>query len=195
MTHNAQVNVIVGLGNPGPEYHMTYHNAGMLALPSLAARLAPDAAGPDGTDLTFTRYKRLFEYAIADGWAFVRPLIYMNDSGRAVKEALRVLDATPEGLIVAHDDSDLALGTWKIVRGGGGAAGHKGIISIIDHLGTPSFTRARIGIRDPRETHRKKAGDFVLSPIGAHEREALEKAFLEIAEALRTQEISFNAAS
>jgi PTH1 family peptidyl-tRNA hydrolase len=184
MTHNAQVNVIVGLGNPGPEYSMTYHNAGMLALPALAARLAPDDAGVDGSALAFARYKHLFEYARGDRWAFVRPLTYMNDSGRAVKEALRVLDAMPGALMVAHDDSDLPLGAWKIARGGG-AAGHKGILSIVDHLGTNDFIRIRIGIRDPQEAERKKAGDFVLSPIGARERETLEKVFMEIAESLR----------
>lgn len=178
MTHTAQVRIIVGLGNPGSEYENTYHNAGALALPSLAAALAPDA-GP----LAFKRYKSSFEYAAADGFIFVKPLTYMNESGLAVRDALKVLKASPEDIAVAHDDSDLTIGAFKIVKGGG-AAGHKGILSIVAHLGTEDFLRIRIGIRPANETHRKKAGDFVLSPITSADMDTLEAVFGEIAGSL-----------
>lgn len=182
MTHDTQAfRVIMGLGNPDPALLDTYHNAGMLALPAIAAALTGSEE-----PLVFKRYKDLFEYAEADGISFVKPLTYMNDSGRAAKEALRVLKADPVALAVAHDDSDLPVGSFKIVRGGG-TAGHKGIISIVEHLHTPDFLRIRIGIRDPREVHRKKAADFVLSSISPKDREALTAAFAEIgATLLRT---------
>ena len=172
-----KVKVIIGLGNPGPEYLHTYHNAGMLALPMLAAHVAPDAANP----LVFRRYKNLFEYAPAGAFIFVKPLVYMNESGEAVKAALRILKAKPSEIAVAHDDSDLTLGNFKIAFGGG-AAGHNGIRSIVANLKTEAFTRIRIGIRDANEVCRKKAGDFVLSPITAPKMKKLEAVFVEIAE-------------
>ncbi len=185
MAHNNQaaaagtkkIKVVVGLGNPDPLLLKTYHNAGMLALPVLAKGFTD---GP----LVFKRYKDIFEYARAGALVFVRPLVFMNESGHAVKEALRVLDAVPGELAVAHDDSDITLGRFKIAEGGG-AAGHNGIRSIIAHLNTEEFTRIRIGIRDEHEEHRKKAGDFVLSPITASNMEKMEAAFGDIAEELR----------
>jgi PTH1 family peptidyl-tRNA hydrolase len=174
-----KIKIIIGLGNPGPEYLRTYHNAGMLALPTLAAHLAPDAAKP----LVFKRYKNLFEYAPAGTFIFVKPLVYMNESGEAVKAALRVLKAKPNEIAIAHDDSDLTIGNFKIAFGGG-AAGHNGIRSIVANLKTEAFTRIRIGIRDANEIHRKKAGDFVLSPITALKMKKLEAVFAEIAEGI-----------
>jgi len=169
--------VIIGLGNPDPELEGTYHNAGMLAVD----RLAEHAAKESGTNEApaFRAYKDLFTYAAIGEQTFVKPLVYMNDSGRAAKEALRVLKAKPEDLIVAHGESDIALGEFKITRAGR-AAGHKGIQSIIDHLKTDDFTRIRIGIREPNEEHRKKAGDFVLSPISKKNMATLTAVFDQI---------------
>jgi PTH1 family peptidyl-tRNA hydrolase len=174
-----KIKIIIGLGNPGPEYFHTYHNAGMLSLPMLAAHLAPDASTP----LAFKRYKNLFAYAPAGTFIFVKPLVYMNESGEAVKAALRILKAKPNEIAVAHDDSDLTIGTFKIAFGGG-AAGHNGIRSIVANLKTEAFTRIRIGIRDANEVHRKKAGDFVLSPITGPKMKKIEVVFVEIAEEL-----------
>jgi PTH1 family peptidyl-tRNA hydrolase len=172
-----EIKIIIGLGNPDPDLLLTYHNAGMLALATLAARLAPDAPIP----LLFKRYKDIFEYAAAGKFIFVKPLVYMNESGEAVKVALRVFKAKPEEIAVAHDDSDLTVGNFKITFGGG-AAGHNGIRSIVAHLKTEAFTRIRIGIRDPNEVQRKKAGDFVLSPITGPKMKKLEAVFEKIAE-------------
>jgi PTH1 family peptidyl-tRNA hydrolase len=175
-----KIKIIIGLGNPDPEYFHTYHNAGMLSLPVLAAHLMPDAAGP----LIFKRYKDLFEYATMGTLVFVKPLVYMNDSGKAVKEALRVFKTKSDEIAVAHDDSDLTIGTFKIAFGGG-AAGHNGIRSIVASIKTEAFTRIRIGIRDANEVHRKKAGDFVLSPISGPKMKKLEAVFVEIAEEIK----------
>jgi peptidyl-tRNA hydrolase, PTH1 family len=103
----------------------------------------------------------------------------MNESGRAVHDAMRVFDAKPEDIIVIHDDSDIPVGEFKRTTGGG-SAGHNGIRSVIDHLHTQDFARIRIGIRAPDEAHRKKAGDFVLSPITPADKKVFENVFEKI---------------
>lgn len=186
MEHDTRPVIIMGLGNPDPLLADTYHNAGTQAVRRLAEHAArAEENADDAHDGTpkFTRYKDLFSYTTIGRRTFVLPLVYMNDSGRAAKEALRVLKASPADFIVAHDDSDIAIGTFKLVRGGR-AAGHKGIQSIIDHLGTDDFSRIKIGIRAPDELRRKKAGDFVLSPISARDKKELEKVFDRIPSAL-----------
>jgi len=174
-----RIRLVVGLGNPDPALIHTYHNAGMLFIAALAARLGDPSPA-------FKRYKDSFQYAAAGPLTLVRPLTYMNESGRAVKDALKVLKAIPAQLAVAHDDSDLTLGSFKIVRGGG-AAGHKGILSIVAQTGTEDFLRIRIGIRPAGETHRRKAGDFVLSPISPADGKTLEKTFEKISEKLAAE--------
>lgn len=156
--------VIVGLGNPGADYENTYHNAGALAVRTLA----------DG--LAWKTHKKLFSYAMGGGTAFVIPLVFMNEAGRAVKEAAKKFGARPEDLTVMHDESDLPVGAYKISFGRG-AAGHKGVQSVMDALRSGSFERVRIGIRNPRERKRKKAEEFVLRTITARDRKALEEVF------------------
>ncbi|HVN26346.1 MAG TPA: aminoacyl-tRNA hydrolase [Candidatus Paceibacterota bacterium] len=146
----------VGLGNPGPDYESTYHNAGRMALDVWASREEGDAA--------FRRHGDLFEYLKGSLRIFVRPLTFMNESGLAVREALKAFNVEPGRMIVLHDESDLALGSFRLSHGGA-SAGHKGIQSVIDHIHTDAFGRGRIGVRDPAERGRKKAGDFVLNPM------------------------------
>jgi len=148
--------IMVGLGNPGIEYEHTYHNAGFLMLESALTHLGPS---PE-----WKKYKRSFEYAEADGFVFVRPLTFMNASGNAVLEALKKFGLQPKDLIVVHDDSDITVGNYKISFARS-SAGHKGVQSIIDTLKTNEFTRIRIGIRQPNEARRKKAGEFALKKI------------------------------
>jgi PTH1 family peptidyl-tRNA hydrolase len=107
----------------------------------------------------------------------------MNESGRAVQDAMRVFGAGAKDIIVIHDDSDIPVGEFKRATGGG-SAGHNGIRSIIDHLHTEDFARIRIGIRAANEAHRKKAGDFVLSPITATDKKAFEQVFEKISSSL-----------
>jgi len=170
-----QYKLIVGLGNPGAEYQDTYHNVGFLALDAAKARL--------GAEPAFARYKDLFEYTKTEGMMFVRPLTFMNASGRAVKEAAKMAHADPGEIFVMHDDSDLMIGALKVAAGQN-AAGHHGIESIIGSLGSKDFMRARIGIRPAAETIRQKAGEFVLKPIKKKDREALEAVFADIADRL-----------
>ncbi len=194
--------IVAGLGNPGPEFSSTYHNAGRLALEALATRLgAPDdsgnasgAAGASGIRVggasavasgrgasTWKSHRGLFSYAIADGIALVSPLTYMNESGAAVGEALKKFGAKPSALIVLHDESDLPVGQYKI-SAGRGAAGHRGVQSIMDTVRTKEFTRIRIGIRPPRERTRRKASAFVLKPVSASDRAVFAEVFAKIAD-------------
>jgi PTH1 family peptidyl-tRNA hydrolase len=169
VTTDQPIKLIVGLGNPDPDLKNTYHNAGALAVEFLAT-----SAAAEGQEVTWKRHKNIFEYVKRGEKIFVKPLVYMNESGRAVKEALRAFDVPSRELMVIYDESDLLVGEVKFVVGGG-TAGHKGLISIIDHVKADDFLRARIGIRDKNEVRRKKAGDFVLSPVSKNDRAVLEK--------------------
>ncbi len=105
----------------------------------------------------------------------------MNESGRAVRDALRYFKSKPDSLLVLQDDSDLPLGTWKSAFGRG-TAGHHGVASIVQELKTNEFKRIRIGIR--KRDSKEKAGSFVLKPIRPTEQKSLENVFREIAQSL-----------
>jgi PTH1 family peptidyl-tRNA hydrolase len=170
--------LIIGLGNPDPALVHTYHNVGARAvqwIAEYAAKNGDDAA----TALKFRTHKDSFAYAKSETYIFIRPLVYMNESGRAVKDAMRAFGVTAKNIVIIHDDSDIPVGEFKRAHGGG-SAGHNGIKSIIDHLHTEDFARIRIGIRAVNEIHRKKAGDFVLSPITAQDKKIFEGVFEEI---------------
>ena len=168
--------IFVGLGNPGKEYADTYHNVGFLALEHLMSEKR------NGTPpQAWKKYKSFFEYAEAKGVIFMRPLTFMNESGRAVREAAKKFKAKPEDLIILHDDSDLTIGSYKCSFARN-SAGHKGVQSVIDALKTNAFARVRIGIRPARERRRQKAGEFALKKITPAHRKILESVFLEINE-------------
>lgn len=176
--------LIIGLGNPDPVLEETYHNAGALAVQRIAERATNGDGGvDDGTALRFRAYKDSFAYIKINSAIFMRPLVFMNESGRAVHDAMRAFEVPAKNIIVIHDDSDIPAGEFKRANGGG-SAGHKGIQSIIDHLHTEDFARIRIGIREKDEAHRKKAGDFVLSPISASDRKTFEGVFERIFDSL-----------
>ena len=141
------IQLVFGLGNPGKEYSKTYHNVGQLYIDHTAV-------GP------FEKYRN-FEFSKENGLIFVKSRTFMNDSGIAVKGALKYFDLKPENLIVVHDDSDITLGEYKVTFDQG-SAGHNGIASIITHLKTQKFFRLRIGVR---QNQKGKAGKFILKPI------------------------------
>lgn len=166
--------IIAGLGNPGKEYENTYHNAGFLAVDYFINKVKK---------LSMKEVKaKNFEYAENGNAIFVKTLTYMNDSGLAIKNSLRYFKASPDELLVMHDDSDILLGEYKLSfeRGSGG---HKGIESIIAHLKTNKFWRIRIGIRPPGRSGapRKKAVEFVLKNISPAHKRLLMSAFASIA--------------
>ena len=164
--------LIVGLGNPGREFRATYHNAGFLALDFLVKRWHTKGkwTRPRGKSFSYLEARR-------SAVVLVKPLTYMNDSGHAVLEALRFFKVSRENLIVLHDESDIQLGTARIASARG-AAGHRGILSIMQALGTKEFFRIRIGIR--REGLAMPAEHLVLKTMTKADNKALQLVFGEV---------------
>jgi PTH1 family peptidyl-tRNA hydrolase len=149
--------LVAGLGNPGREYARTRHNVGWLVVDELARR-------HDGS------FRSKFSGSLAemrsDGLrlAVLKPETYMNDSGRSIGPALRFFKLTPGELLVVHDDVDLERGRLQ-ARLGGGLAGHNGLRSIVQGIGTPEFARLRIGVGRPGRGDPRPVADYVLSPF------------------------------
>lgn len=144
--------LIIGLGNPGKKYEKTWHNVGSLVIDELESLGLPDVI-------------------------LAKPGTFMNESGKAVKKLVQNSKLKTNGLIVIHDDIDIPLGEVKIVKNRG-AAGHKGVESIIESLGTKDFIRIRLGVCPPAGKP-KNAEDFVLKNFGREEKatnEAIKKA-------------------
>ena len=146
--------LIVGLGNPEPQYELTRHNAGFLAIDTLAEK--------HRIILDRHRFNSLCGEGEIDGVPVmvVKPMTYMNESGKAVKAVMSSFDLRPDQIIVAHDEIDLPLGKIKS-KSGGGDAGQRGIRSIIAKLGTKEFNRIRIGIGRPE--YQSQIIDYVLT--------------------------------
>lgn len=153
--------VVVGLGNPGPEYQRTRHNVGFWVVDLLAERWA--------TKLS----RRIFQALVGDAqWRgekvlLVQPQTYMNRSGEAVAQICNFYHLDLANLVVIHDDLDLPLGQLRIKRGGGGAGGNRGVVSIIEALGSKDFVRVKIGIGRPQG--RRDPAQFVLQPFTPQE--------------------------
>ena len=159
--------LIAGLGNPGVQYRQTRHNAGFMVLDRLAVRL--------GTTFSRLESKALVTKADYQGSriVLVKPHTFMNLSGQPVGSLSRYYKVPRERLLVAYDEVDLPLGTLRI-RPGGGSAGHKGISSIIERLGSQDFPRLRVGVSRP--PGRMEAADYVLQEFAVSEKELLNVA-------------------
>jgi PTH1 family peptidyl-tRNA hydrolase len=151
------VKLIVGLGNPGPEYELTPHNLGFLTIDRLAADLSVEIRNWQCRALT-ARTKIGQEPVV-----LAKPETYMNLSGMAVRELLEKLELQPEtDLIVIQDELDFSFGTLRVQRARS-SAGHNGIESIIASLGTKDFLRIRIGVAPE---HKPRDGkEYLLSPM------------------------------
>ena len=149
--------LVAGLGNPGREYERTRHNIGWLVLDELARR--------HGGSFRSKFSGRLGEIRL-DGLrlALLEPETFMNESGRSIGPAARFFKAPSESVLVVHDDVDLGEGRLQ-ARLGGGLAGHNGLRSIAQTLGTPEFLRLRIGVGRPGRGDRRSVADYVLSPF------------------------------
>ena len=133
--------LFVGLGNPGPEHRYQRHNVGFMAIDVIA-----DVHGFGSVQKKFSGWVQEGRIG-GEKLLLLKPATWMNESGRAVSEALRFYKLGPAALTVFHDELDLA--PFKVkVRTGGGLAGHNGLRSIDQHLG-PEFRRVRIGIGHP----------------------------------------------
>lgn len=133
--------LIVGLGNPGPEYRRHRHNVGFMAVDAMHDRHG------------FSPWRRRFQGEVAEGTLagektlLFKPLTYMNDSGRAVQAAMAFYKLAPEDIVVIHDEVDLPPGKTRM-KAGGGTAGHNGLRSIGAAIGE-DFRRLRIGVGHP----------------------------------------------
>ena len=153
-----------GLGNPGAKYAGNRHNVGFMALDRIAA------------DHGFAPWRSKFQAEISEGRLggdkviLVKPMTYMNESGRAVGEAVRFHKLDPSDLTVFHDELDLAPGKVRL-KAGGGHAGHNGLRSIHQHLG-PHYDRVRLGIGHPG--HKDRVTPHVLGDFAKAEAEMLD---------------------
>ena len=153
--------LVVGLGNPGREHERDRHNLGWMVADELARRM-------DG------RWRAKFSGQLAEvrldalRLALLKPETFMNDSGRSVAAATRFFKVEPESLLVVHDDVDLEPGRLQ-ARAGGGLAGHNGLRSLVQALGTQEFLRLRIGVGRPGRGDPRSVADYVLSPFELEE--------------------------
>lgn len=153
--------LVVGLGNPGREYARTRHNVGWMVVDELARRHQGSWRGKFSGQMAEIRVgdQRL---------ALLKPETYMNDSGRSVGPAAAFFHLDPKKVLVVHDEGDFELGRLE-VKFGGGLAGHNGLRSIADHLGTKDFLRLRIGVGRPERGDPRPLADWVLSNFEARE--------------------------
>lgn len=162
------ITLIIGLGNPGPEYAETRHNAGA----QLVQELSREFAAPLKAE------KKLFGSITQINWGgdnvrlFV-PSTYMNESGKAVLAVLGFYKITPSHVLIVHDDIDLPVGTVRLKQDGG-HGGNNGLRDIINRLGTNKFPRLRIGIGHPG--HKDQVTSYVLKKPGSADKNLIENA-------------------
>ncbi len=158
--------LIGGLGNPGRRYSLTRHNIGFMVINQWAGAL--------DVRLTGRRFQsRNIRTALhKQEIILIRPLTFMNLSGKSILACVDTYDVNAEHILVIHDDIDLPVGRIRVVRGGS-AGGHNGILSIIQYLGTKHFPRIKIGVGRPR--HGEPIEEFVLSPFYRDEKEIVEE--------------------
>ena len=147
--------IIVGLGNPGPKYAFNRHNIGFMAVDAIIHRHS------------FSPERQRFQGLVSEGTLggekviVLKPMTYMNESGRSVGEAMRFYKLTPQDIVVFHDELDLPSGKLRI-KTGGGHGGHNGLRSIDAHIGQ-NYRRVRLGIAHPGDKERVLShvlGDF-----------------------------------
>lgn len=170
------VNLIVGLGNPGDEYAETRHNVGFLVAEAVAERLRNPIVG------------KAFHGRWVDGQfagrtlSVLAPMTFMNCSGDAVAAAVRAGRCEPRRMLVVYDCLDLPFGRIRM-RQQGGSGGHRGLQSILDAVETTEVPRLRVGIGRPEGA---ETADYVLGPWNAEEREGLSKVIDAAADAALT---------
>lgn len=167
--------MVVGLGNPGPDYSATRHNAGFLVVDLL------------GENLRATYWKDEAGSAVAvvrfgdEDLVLAKPQSFMNTSGGPVKKLVEAYDVSVEDLIVVHDDIDLAPGR-VLCKSGGGHGGHNGLRSLHEKLGTDTYRRVRVGVGRP--PGRMDPADWVLQPLKGAALEELEDCIPTAAQAV-----------
>ncbi len=160
------MHLLVGLGNPGKEYERHRHNIGFMAVDLIADKYG------------FPPFKKKYQGDYAEGIiggskvAILKPMTFMNNSGKSVGEAAKFYKIQPANIIAFHDELDIAPFRVK-VKTGGGAGGHNGLRSMDDWLGTPDYKRVRLGIGHPGDKDRVTG--YVLGNFAKAEEDELEK--------------------
>jgi PTH1 family peptidyl-tRNA hydrolase len=166
--------LIVGLGNPGPDYAATRHNVGFLAVAELAGRMGG----------RLSKHKRANALVLEGRLGFpgnsvnavlAQPLSFMNESGGPVKALMQFYDVAEDNLIVLHDELDIAFGSIR-AKFGGGDNGHNGLKSMTSAFNTPDYYRVRLGIGRPMG--QQDPADFVLKQFSKEEKKDLDE-FIE----------------
>lgn len=170
MTH-----LVVGLGNPGPQYELTRHNAGFLVVDLLSENLrATYWKDEAGSRVAVVRFD-------GDDLVLAKPQSFMNVSGGPVSKLVASYAISPDRLIIVHDDIDLAPGR-VLCKLGGGHGGHNGLRSIHEKLGTDAYLRVRVGVGRP--PGRMDAADWVLQPLRGAALEEFEDSIPTAAQAV-----------
>ena len=160
------IKVVIGLGNPGEEYRRSRHNLGFMVVDQLREKLK-------SSEITRECYSQVFRARFCrHNLLFVKPMTYMNLSGKAAACLCRKYDLLPEEILVIFDDISLPFGEVR-VRTRGSSGGHKGMESIREALGTDIFPRVRLGILNEKVD--SDLADFVLSDFSAEEQDNLQK--------------------
>lgn len=171
------VRLVVGLGNPGVKYLDTRHNAGFALVDALLAAFAGrfEPSRVHGGECWTGRFR-------GAPLALLKPMTFMNLSGQCVAGVCRDRKVAPAELLLVHDDMDIPLGRLRFRRGGG-CAGHNGVQSVLDELGSDGFARLRIGIG--RESAKEAMIDHVLSVFEGDEKELFVRVIDICAEAVK----------
>jgi PTH1 family peptidyl-tRNA hydrolase len=166
-----QIKLIIGLGNPGPDYEQTRHNAGFWFVDQLAQQYG-------GTLKSESRFHGQLCRITAEGHdiRLLKPTTFMNRSGQAVAALANYFKVTPEEILVAHDELDIPCGSCRLKKGGG-HGGHNGLRDIISALGTRDFYRLRIGIDHPGDA--KKVVNYVLNRPSKSDMDAIEESLID----------------
>ena len=170
----ADFKLLAGLGNPGDQYAETRHNLGFMLLDELCRQ----AAAQPHWQTRFEAQLARLTFAGAERW-LVKPLTFMNLSGRAVRQVMSFFRVAPEEIVVVHDDVDLAFGTLRLMQACGDG-GHKGVRSITAELGTSDYVRLRCGVGRPEaaagqpEAAARGVADWVLDGFSPEEEGALD---------------------
>lgn len=167
------IRLVAGLGNPGREYENTRHNAGFMVVDRIASRL--------GLTLGYSSSWQTFWARSGDGCTYLKPMTYMNASGRSVRAAAQFYKIDPAEALIVFDDLALPLGHLRL-RKSGSSGGQNGMESVIEHLGTAAVPRLRVGI-GAAEGGRSMV-DHVLSRFSTREREVLDSAIDRAADAV-----------
>ncbi len=165
--------LIIGLGNPGKRYEKTRHNVGFMALDGLRASLKN--SGISDWELS-KKFNAQICGGVLNGEKIIlaKPMTFMNSSGQAVQLIAHYYKITADDIIIVHDDKDIALGEIKIQKDRG-HAGHNGVRSVVEQLGSQNFTRLRVGIAGKNARKMTDIAEFVLKKFGLFEKNILEE--------------------